>query len=105
MPCALRARDSETFYGNSQAMVFTLKNGILDCWDGASTGGCNELYIYSHRTKGLGMGGGNGEGFAFWLDSNLCHGTSGRSDTFGNPEALSTAGSFTTQDVEVYGIV
>jgi hypothetical protein len=101
IPCQLRAKDSETFYGNGSAMVFSLLHGILDVF---ASSGKNELYVFCHRVKGFGLGSGGA--FAFWLDQDLNHGTAGRSETFQNDMLVSDEeADFHIEFVEVFGIM
>lgn len=97
IPCPMK--DQDDFYGDSSAMVFTFLNGIIDVWNGGD--GNNEMYVFSHKNKGIGFG--NGGRFAFWIDSELNKGTSGESETYQN-DLLSHTSDFGVADLEAYGL-
>lgn len=94
-----KAGASEDYYGNSSSFVFTFKDNICDVYHG--TAGSNNMYFFSHPRRGIGFGGGGT--WAFWLDAELNHGTSGESDTYAN-SVLTSSSEFTIADVEVYGL-
>ena len=60
----------------------------------------NDFFMFS-TAQSLGVGGGGH--FALFLDGDLLHGTSGSSDTFGNP-CLASNDEFTIGKVELWGL-
>eukprot|EP00928_Gymnodinium_smaydae_P036298 TRINITY_DN25389_c0_g3_i2.p1 TRINITY_DN25389_c0_g3~~TRINITY_DN25389_c0_g3_i2.p1 ORF type:complete len:750 (-),score=194.20 TRINITY_DN25389_c0_g3_i2:268-2517(-) len=94
------------FYGSGEAFVFSF--GLLE--KAVAGGKMPEPAIYPWTSKnsffmyadshGLGMGGGDGH-FAWTLQSDLLHGHSSPTDTFGNA-TLASGQDFVATDVEVW---
>lgn len=60
----------------------------------------NDFFMFS-APQSVGVGGGGH--FALFLDGELLHGTSGTSETFGNP-CLASGEDFTIGKIELWGL-
>eukprot|EP01138_Halocafeteria_seosinensis_P014667 gb/GECG01014972.1/.p1 GENE.gb/GECG01014972.1/~~gb/GECG01014972.1/.p1 ORF type:complete len:194 (+),score=27.80 gb/GECG01014972.1/:1-582(+) len=60
-------------------------------------------HSYFQFSPGTAIAMGGGGGFAWYLDQDLLHGTSGTSQTFANP-CLATSKDFKCVDMEIWGL-
>lgn len=111
------------FYGSGESFLFLVERVLglppLPVGDNpppdeavskfAWTGG-NSYFMFSHKEH-LAMGSGGH--FGLWLDEELLHGSSGPSETFGNPclcrqpgsdEGAPVVGEFSCQVLEAWGV-
>jgi len=84
------------YYGTGESFLFSLKPNVnFFHWTGKNN------FIMCSRRDFISIGGGSH--FGLWIDADFFHGSSGRSETFGNP-CLGTAEDFQVCVVEVWGL-
>ena len=91
---------SNNFYGSSETMVYTFKDGLsVKYWEAT---GRNDMFQFSDY-KCIGFGGGSDAGrFALYLGDNLYRGNSIKTECFNN-EVLSNKPEFLCIEMEVWG--
>uniref|UniRef100_A0A7N0V9L2 Oxidation resistance protein 1 n=1 Tax=Kalanchoe fedtschenkoi TaxID=63787 RepID=A0A7N0V9L2_KALFE len=94
----LRASSSKRFQGSSSSFVFTNASGHPVIYRPT---GANRYYTVC-ALEYLALGGGGH--FALYLDQDLLTGSSGKSETYGNPRLAHTEG-FDVKEVELWGFV
>lgn len=96
LSCPLTPTSKRKYQGTYETFVFTTLYGAPRLF--RPTGANRYFYMCLNDMLAIG-GGGN---FALCLDEDLLHGTSGRSDTFGN-QCLAHDEAFALKNVELWG--
>eukprot|EP00128_Syssomonas_multiformis_P014412 Colp12_sorted_trinity150504_noHs@27670 len=102
-------RMSEKCFGNGQSFVFTVrpKLGVYK-WTGRNDyfmrGSLDSIFMGCGDRKSIEKNDGSTGNFAFWIDSDFNHGSSGPCMTYDNP-VLSGKPDFLVQGIETWGFM
>lgn len=101
--CSESWRVSQRYFGTGETFVFRVDPdpAVWKWWWQKSNEQQNDFFLWG-SPEGIAVGGAGG--YAIWLDSELCHGISRCSSTFGN-SCLASQEEFPVGAVELWALV